>query len=168
MWLIVRSWSLRLLQTRVAQVGVHAIAAALVLAGAWVGLELSAADARADDQDGGIAWVYYTPQRLAKARQAGAAVVLDFTADWCLNCKFLEKTVLNTDAVSAALRQRGVVPMKVDITSSRNVAGTALLRDMGRFTIPLLVVQDPAGQTVMIEDFYTAGQVLDAVETATR
>ncbi|MEM9491452.1 MAG: thioredoxin family protein [Myxococcota bacterium] len=113
-----------------------------------------------------IAWVYYTPERLAGEQAAGNTVVLDFTADWCLNCKALEKAVLESDRVAARLREPGVTPMKVDITSSRNVAGNALLKEMGSLTIPLLVVLDPAGEVVFRGDFYTADQVVDAVDRA--
>ena len=169
LWLLVRGVQLEVLRSAKAWAGVGGLAAVLILAGGWVGLEMSRPDATGHEAgDGAIGWVYYTPQRMEEARAAGQAVVLDFTADWCLNCKYLEKTVLESDAVAEALNGPDVTAMKVDITSSRNTAGTALLREMGRVTIPLLVVLDPAGQRVMVRDFYDASQVLAAVDEATR
>jgi thiol:disulfide interchange protein len=124
---------------------------------AWGGVRLT--------RDGPIDWVYYTPERFAEAIAAGNVVVVDFTAEWCLNCKSLEHGVLHTGAVARALAAEGVVPMKVDITGN-NPQGKAKLRDAGRLTIPLLVVYTPGGDEVFKSDFYTADQVLEAVRRA--
>ncbi|MFW6058635.1 MAG: thioredoxin family protein [Phycisphaeraceae bacterium] len=113
----------------------------------------------------GIDWVYYTPDRLEAVRDAGDVVVLDFTADWCINCKVLERTVLETDAVIAALAPRNVTAMKVDLTSS-SAPGWSLLAAHDRVAIPLLVVLAPDGQTVFKEEIYTPGQVVAAIERA--
>ncbi len=136
-----------------------------------MGTELSRADAEERGAAGegisaGIPWVYYTPERLAAQQAAGRVIVLDFTADWCLNCKALEKTVLESERVTALLRSEGVTPIKVDITSSRNVDGNNLLKAMGRVTIPLLVILDAEGNEIFKADFYTIDQVADAIERA--
>ena len=116
---------------------------------------------------GPIDWIYYTPERLAEARSDGDVVVLDFTAEWCLNCKTLEATVLATKQVAAALNGDGVVAMKVDLTGN-NEAGNALLRESGRLTIPLLVVLAADGTEIFKSDAYTPRQVLDAIAQAKR
>jgi thiol:disulfide interchange protein len=116
---------------------------------------------------GPIDWTYYTPERLAEAQEDGDVVVLDFTAEWCLNCKTLEATVLATEQVAAALNGEGVVAMKVDLTGN-NEAGNELLRASGRLTIPLLVVLSPSGEEVFKSDAYTPAQVLDAIAAARR
>ena len=116
---------------------------------------------------GPIDWIYYTPERLAEARSDGDVVVLDFTAEWCLNCKTLEATVLATKQVAAALNGDGVVAMKVDLTGN-NEAGNALLRESGRLTIPLLVVLAPDGTEIFKSDAYTPRQVLYAIAQAKR
>ena len=59
------------------------------------------------------------PLGLARRKAALAddkVVVLDFTAEWCLNCKTLEATVLQTTDVVAALDREDVVPMKIDLS----------------------------------------------------
>jgi thiol:disulfide interchange protein DsbD len=116
---------------------------------------------------GPISWVYYKPDRLASALQDDKAVVLEFTAEWCLNCKVLEKTVLADPDVVAALSQGNVVPMKIDLTGN-NEEGNAMLHKVGRHQIPLLVVLAPDGTEVFKGDFYTVSQVVDAIERATR
>ncbi|MEM9419194.1 MAG: cytochrome c biogenesis protein CcdA, partial [Planctomycetota bacterium] len=107
----------------------------LIMSGGWVGIEMSQAEAKIATLEGesvGIPWVYYTPDRLAEQQALGQVIVLDFTADWCLNCKALEKAVLESERITGMLREDEVVPMKVDITSSRNVDGNNLLKEMGR------------------------------------
>jgi cytochrome c biogenesis protein CcdA len=114
---------------------------------------------------GPIPWTYYTAERLDQALSDGEVVVLEFTAEWCLNCKFLERTVLFTGPVIEALAASGVHPMKVDLTGN-NPHGNELLNRMGRRSIPLLVVIDPNAGPVLAEDWYTQGQVLQAIEQA--
>ncbi|MFO0874838.1 MAG: cytochrome c biogenesis protein CcdA [Phycisphaerales bacterium] len=115
---------------------------------------------------GPIKWTYYTPDRFASALRSGNVVVMDFTAEWCLNCKALEAGVLFPEAVSSMLRQElGVTPIKVDLTGN-NPMGNDMLRDAGRVTIPLLVVFAPDGTEVFKSDSYTQQQVLDAIQKA--
>lgn len=115
---------------------------------------------------GPIDWVYYTPERFARELDEGSVIVLDFTAEWCLNCKALEHAVLYSDPVASLFEDPGIVPMKVDITSDANVAGAAKLAETGRVAIPLLVVYAPDGRAVFKSDYYTIDQVVGAVRAA--
>jgi thiol:disulfide interchange protein DsbD len=114
---------------------------------------------------GPIDWVHFTPERFESAIGQKKVVVLDFTAEWCLNCKALEEGVLHDRRIIAALAHADVVPMKVDITGN-NPAGKAKLKEVGSLTVPLLVVFSPGGQPVFKSDFYTVDQVLEAVRRA--
>ena len=116
-------------------------------------------------ETGPISWVSYTPERLARATQEHKAVVMVFTAEWCLNCKALEQGVWNNAELAKQLSQPAVVPIKVDLTGS-NPAGREKLREAGSLTIPLLVVYRPDGRPVFRSDFYTADQVLQAIARA--
>jgi thiol:disulfide interchange protein DsbD len=115
--------------------------------------------------EGPINWIYYTPERFAAAIEQRKTVVMDFTAEWCLNCKALEESVLHDQRVINLLAQKHIVAMKVDITGS-NPAGKAKLKAVGSLTVPLLVVFAPDGNPVFKSDFYTVGQILDAVKKA--
>ena len=114
---------------------------------------------------GPISWVYYTPQRLQESLGEGDVVVIEFTAEWCLNCKALEQTVLASDEVVALFKQDQAVPMKVDLTGN-NTVGNDLLAEVGGLRIPLLIVLAPDGREVFRGDFYTIDQVVDAVNDA--
>jgi thiol:disulfide interchange protein DsbD len=113
---------------------------------------------------GPIDWVYYTPERFAQAKADGQVVVMEFTAEWCLNCKALEETVLRSPRVVQLFEQDGVVPIKVDITNYP--AGNRMLDAVDRLTVPLLVIFRPDGTEVFKGDFYSVQQVLDAVNDA--
>jgi thiol:disulfide interchange protein len=114
---------------------------------------------------GSIDWVYYTPKRFAEAVKENKVVVMDFTAEWCLNCKALEHSVLENEKIVDLLTSEDVVPIKVDITGN-NPAGKAKLKEVGRLTIPLLVVWSSSGKEVFKSDFYTVDQVIRAVHSA--
>jgi thiol:disulfide interchange protein DsbD len=114
---------------------------------------------------GPIDWIHYTPERFEAAISQKKVVMMDFTAEWCLNCKALEEGVLHDRRIVSFLAKTDVVPMKVDITGN-NPDGKAKLREVGSLTVPLLVVFSPTGQLVYKSDFYTAEQVLEAINRA--
>ena len=87
-------------------------------------------------------WVDYTPDRLADAIDAGHAVFIDFTADWCINCKVFEKATLDKDPVRSHLHADDVIMMKVDMTGS-NPDGEALLSSLNRVGLPIWAVHGP-------------------------
>ena len=128
-----------------------------VAAGAYTAVGLSS--------QGPIDWVYYTPDRFEQAMDEDKTVVMEFTAEWCLNCKALEQSVLHKQSVVEALGRPSVVPMKVDLTGN-NPVGNRMLRNVDRLTIPLLVVFAPDGSETLKTDFYTVNQVLGAIEKA--
>jgi len=113
-------------------------------------------------KSGPIAWQYYSAEILDSHLQDGDVAVLEFTAEWCLNCKLLENTVLHSEQVVEAFAQDGVAPIKVDLTGN-NAAGNALLDKVGGLRIPLLIILDPDGKEMFRGDFYTVDQVLDAI-----
>jgi len=114
---------------------------------------------------GPIDWIYYTPERFNEAVKQEKIVVLDFTAEWCLNCKALEQGVLNTHKIVNLFASDDIVTIKVDITG-KNPAGKEKLKEVGSLTIPLLVIYSSDKNIVFKSDFYTADQIVDAVKKA--
>ncbi len=115
--------------------------------------------------DGAIDWIPYTPERLASALSEGDGVLIDFTAEWCLNCKTLEKTVLESGSVLERLNQGGIRAIKVDLTGN-NESGRALLKSFNRLTIPLVVILAPDGREVFKSDAYAPAQITRALDEA--
>lgn len=111
-------------------------------------------------------WVPFTQTALEDAVGRGNVVVLDFTAEWCLNCKTLEAAVLSPDPLGSVLRNSdGLVALKADLTSTK-AAGWDKLRELDQTGIPLLVVFGPGLDEPWMANAYTADQVLDAIERA--
>jgi len=110
-------------------------------------------------------WNRYTPAAFASARAEGYVVVLDFTAEWCINCKALKAAVLNPDPVRSLLKSDDIVSFTVDLTDSRD-PGWGFLRELGHTGIPVLAVYTPGRDTPWTSNAYTARQVLDALAQA--
>lgn len=154
-WLAYRT--LRLASRKIARIVFVSLGLIMVALPIWGALRLS--------EEEPIRWTYYTPERLEDAFRQGKIVVMDFTAEWCLNCKALEEAVLRDHKITELLAGKNIVPMKVDITGN-NPQGKAKLKEIGSLTVPLLVVFSPSGRPVFKGDFYTVDQVLRAIEQA--
>lgn len=100
-------------------------------------------------------WMKYSPELFAALRSSNRPVFLDFTADWCINCKALHKLLLAKGAALERLKASNVVLLEVDCTSTR-AKGWDLLRDLGRTGVPTWVVYGPAtGTTPVVIDLTT-------------
>jgi thiol:disulfide interchange protein len=66
---------------------------------------------------GDIAWQPFSLEKLNElAVKEGRTVLVDFSAEWCVNCKVLEAAVLHTEAVEQAIAAAGAVTMYADYT----------------------------------------------------
>jgi len=111
-------------------------------------------------------WQPYTQTALDNALDSGKVVVLDFTAEWCLNCKTLEATILSREPVKSLLLGADVIPLAADLTST-SAPGWQKLRDLGQTGIPLLVVYEPGNpDPIWLSNAYSSSQVVDAINSA--
>lgn len=110
-------------------------------------------------------WIPFTAEAWQDAIADGRVVVLDFTAVWCINCHFLEETVLNRNPVRAELLSPGVLPLQADL-SSNAAPGWQTLKELGQTGIPTLAVFGPGLETPWISNSYTPQMVLDAIARA--
>jgi len=141
----------------------------LIVAGAWlifVHGTVTAAPARSEfqtDARDGIAWEKFSPERIDQALQAGQPVFIDFTADWCLNCKYNERFVINTDRVKAALAEKKVVMLKADWTNG-DPAITEWLKKFNRIGVPVYVIYtSPDEPPAVLPEILTQNILLQAL-----
>jgi thiol:disulfide interchange protein len=73
---------------------------------------------------------------------AGRTVLIDFTADWCPNCKYNEKMVYESDEIRTLIKRKNAVAFLADIThgSPRTEMLKRLRNKLGIYSIPLLAV----------------------------
>jgi len=112
-------------------------------------------------------WQPFTPERLQSERDQGHAVFVDFTAAWCLTCKFNEKAVLENSEVREAFQRHGVVKLKADWTNGDPTI-TKLLQQFGRPGVPLYVLYPGKSQgPIVFPELLTKNIILDKLETIT-
>ena len=110
-------------------------------------------------------WQPFTPERLQTELSQNHAVFIDFTAAWCITCKFNEKTVLEAAAVREAFQRHGIIKLRADWTNG-DPAITKLLQQFGRPGVPLYVLyRGRAGDPFVFPELLTKNTVLQELET---
>jgi thiol:disulfide interchange protein DsbD len=106
----------------------------------------------------------WSPEELARLRGEGRSVVVVFTADWCLTCKWNERTVLTSEPVRDALARGGFTLLVADWTRRDETIRRELAR-FGRAGVPLtLVYHAGAEEPQLLPELLTVEGVLAALE----
>jgi thiol:disulfide interchange protein/DsbC/DsbD-like thiol-disulfide interchange protein len=112
-------------------------------------------------------WQAFTPEKLQAELGQGHAVFVDFTAAWCITCKFNEASVLESTAVRGAFRTHAVTKLRADWTNGDPVI-TKLLQHFGRPGVPLYVLYPGKDiEPIVFPELLTKGMVLDKLENLT-
>jgi thiol:disulfide interchange protein len=112
-----------------------ALSLILVFAGASFGWLYRIANAPVD-----AGWQPFSLQRLKQvAVDEGRTVLVDFSAEWCINCKFFEQTVLHTQPVEQAISRAGAVTMYADYTDyPEEIRNT--IKSLGANGVPVIAI----------------------------
>jgi thiol:disulfide interchange protein len=114
----------------------------------------------------------YQPFTLSKLQRFSSeeqrTVLVDFTADWCLNCKALEARVLHSEPVETAVEELDVVTMKADYTDKPEHL-SKLLRALGSSGVPVVAIFPPNDpyRPIVFQGAYTRENILAALRQAT-
>lgn len=161
---------------------VRALALLLTVGGGWLFLHfeapepvalaetrVAAAPGDGSDavKDGKIAWAAFDPSRVKTETTSGRPVFMDFTANWCANCKTNEKLFLETAAVRDALVRTRILPMKVDMTNENEVMDEWLAK-LGRSGIPAYVIWLPDGSYDLLPEAITTEMVVERLNNAAK
>ena len=131
----------------------------------FVGDKFRASRLAAGESSVAPGWEAFTPERLQSQLDQGRAVFVDFTAAWCLTCKFNERAVLENDAVREAFQRHGIVKLKADWTNG-DPAITKLLQHFGRPGVPLYVLYPgKSAEPIVFPELLTKNIVLEKLET---
>ncbi|MGN6546169.1 MAG: protein-disulfide reductase DsbD family protein [Aureliella sp.] len=114
-----------------------------------------------------LPWQPYSPERLAALRSSGKTVMIDFTANWCMNCQYNTHFAIEKPRVVALVDQNEVVPLLADWTEPSEAIAEQIGR-LGSKTIPLLAVYppDPNAEPIILKDIITENMLLEALKKA--
>jgi thiol:disulfide interchange protein DsbD len=105
--------------------------------------------------------------QLAPLHEQGKTVMVEFTADWCPNCKYVEKAVLKREAFQRKLKDTDTELIIADWTHE-DPAITEMLNKLGSKSIPFTAIfpGDNHLQPYLLRDIYTLDTALKALEAA--
>ncbi|RMF42585.1 MAG: hypothetical protein D6753_07175 [Planctomycetota bacterium] len=117
--------------------------------------------------DTDLEWIPYSEPQLVKLRQEGKTVMIDFTANWCVNCKLNMAMAIDREGVAKVVNANGVVPMIADWTDGNDEIRKKL-EELGSNSIPVLAIYppDPNAEPIVLRDLLTESQVIEALERA--
>ncbi len=112
-----------------------------------------------------IPWQRLHDRDAALLPALGRPAVVEFTAQWCLNCKILEHTVYRSDPVVQAIHRHGIAAFQVDLTRP-DPALERLLASYGGAGLPFLAVLDRDGREVhSFSGLFTSDSLANVLNT---
>jgi thiol:disulfide interchange protein DsbD len=117
---------------------IRMLAVILAVAGGWYFLSAPA--------EGLIDWQPYDSAKIGQARSQGKPVLIKFTADWCMSCQLVEKTVYGKRQIAELIKAKGVVPIKADTTTGDMPATAALTNVYNEPGVPVTILILPEGK----------------------
>jgi suppressor for copper-sensitivity B len=117
--------------------------------------------------DDRLPWQPFSKELLKQLTRERKTVMVDFTADWCPNCKWFERWVLNTAPVKEVVTRNSVVPLVADYTDIPPEL-TEMLSLLKAGAVPVLAIfpaQDP-NRPIVFRDGYSARTLIDALDKA--
>jgi len=110
----------------------------------------------------------FSYEKITENSSSGKISIVEFTADWCPNCKALELAVLNSSDVKEIAAESEIDFMVADITVEKS-SGEKFLKRLGGRSIPFLAVF-PYGNNfrspVCLRDIYSVSDFKRAVQKA--
>jgi hypothetical protein len=74
----------------------------------------------------------------------GKTVMVDFTAEWCQNCKLNLAVAIHTSKVRDIVKKNQVIPLIADLTRHRPELDRKLKEELNSVAIPILAIDPPA------------------------
>ncbi|MGE0608631.1 MAG: thioredoxin family protein [Pirellulales bacterium] len=114
-----------------------------------------------------LPWKPFSRPLLEALSADGHTVMVDFTANWCLTCKYNLKTAIDVNDVNQLVAENRVVPLLADWTDGSAEIQEELNR-LNSNSIPVLAIFPPGriDNPIILRDIVTKSQVLEALKQA--
>ncbi len=112
-----------------------------------------------------VQWEDFSPKLLLDAHATGRHVIVDFTANWCLNCQYNAITVLSAREVTGLMAKKDVLALRADLTWA-NPQAESLLHALGSRSVPFLAVfpGDDPYHPIIMRDLLNKGAVVKVLK----
>lgn len=114
---------------------IRGVAVAIAVGAGWIFLPAPAF--------GLIDWQKYDAMAVENALDSERPVLLKFTADWCLSCQTVEKTVYSRKDIGQLIKRKDVLAIKADTTERDSQATLALKYTYNEPGVPVSVLLVP-------------------------
>lgn len=114
-----------------------------------------------------IVWNEYDPPAIQNALQKNRSILLKFTADWCTNCKVVDKKVYQQPDIAKLVQDRNLLPIKADTTQAQYPASIDFKAVFGEAgNLPVTILLDPASRKIIkLRGIFTTDQFKNAADT---
>jgi len=114
-----------------------------------------------------LAWDTFSTEKLAQLLGEQKTVMVDFTANWCPNCKLNSARAINTQRVEQLVEAKGVVPMLADWSGPSSDI-ERMLKALESKSIPVLAIfpADHPNEPIVLRDVISQSEVVAALEEA--
>jgi thiol:disulfide interchange protein len=143
------------------KMSVRVAAALLTILICWGGYGL------AGESKYSLNWQPFSETRIASLLKEKKPVIVDFTAEWCINCHVNEFVALNTKATQQFVNEHKVVALKADFTE-QSAEIRRWLRKFKQDGVPLTVIFPPGNsdEPIVLDGVYTQGTLLKSLRKA--
>ena len=140
----IRRWLIRL------------IALALAITAAWLLLPIG---------EEKVDWHPYNAAKIETAIEKGQPVLIEFTADWCINCVVVDKVVFANKKIADLIKQKGVLAIKADTTSDDSAATKDWRNIYNAPGVPFSILKIPGKESVGFSGVFFKDKLKQALET---
>ncbi len=113
-----------------------------------------------------IQWQDYNADLIDSAVSQKRPVVIKFTADWCTNCKVVERKVYRDPKVAALIEQKNALAIKADTTLIDYPATVDLKGEYGEAgNVPVTIILLPDGMRRKLRGIFGKDALIDILTT---
>ena len=152
-WLYGKHQKSRVKRPRAARV-LMGLAVCSLAVGLWLGMPQASSE---------LEWEAWSPETVARLREEGRPVYVDFTARWCATCQ-LNKRVYQDSSLAGLLMSKNVALLKADWTQYDDRITSTLKNEFNKAAVPVTVVYIPGQrQAKVLDDILTVDNVAEVI-----